>query len=266
MKIYKTLGPLIGKGNTADVFDVGQGKVVKLFHVGYPASSVHKEFINSRMINGLDVPVVQSHELITFAGRHGIVYDKLDAVSLLDMLLSTYDIEQYTLILARLHKRILSQDLRNATSCKEVLRRNIQNTELLDEQRKEKLYTVLDALADGDCFCHGDFHFANVLMAQQEFHIIDFMNVCRGHRHYDIARTVYLIGKTPVPTEMQNKAAVLQMKERAVDIYLKEMGVSKECLADWLTVIAAARLSELNSAQIEETNIVLDFLAAQGLD
>lgn len=266
MKIYMTLGPLIGKGNTADVFDVGQGKVVKLFHVGYPKSSVHKEFINSKMINSLDVPVARSHELITFGGRHGIVYDKIDAVSLLDILLSTYDIEQYTLILARLHKSILSQDLRSAISCKDVLRGNIQRTGLLDEQRKEKLYTVLDALPDGDCFCHGDFHFDNVLMAQQEFHIIDFMNVCRGHKHYDIAKTVYLIGMTPVPTEMQNKATVLQMKEQAVDIYLKEMGVSRECLVAWLTVIAAARLSELNSVQIEETNMVLDFLATRGLD
>ncbi len=32
------IGALIGKGNTADVFEMGNDKVIKLFHPGYSFS------------------------------------------------------------------------------------------------------------------------------------------------------------------------------------------------------------------------------------
>ena len=33
-------GELIGVGNTADVFDIGNHKAAKLFHLGYPESAM----------------------------------------------------------------------------------------------------------------------------------------------------------------------------------------------------------------------------------
>ena len=66
------LGPLIARGNTADVFDIGDGKVVKLFHSGYPQNSVNYEFNNANMIQGLDLPLVKCYEIVTISDRHGL--------------------------------------------------------------------------------------------------------------------------------------------------------------------------------------------------
>jgi hypothetical protein len=55
------------------------------------------------------------------------------------------------------------------------------------------------------------------------------------------------------------------MKKRVTDIYLEEMGVSRECLSDWLMVTTAARLSELNNEQTNEKNSILKYLSARGL-
>lgn len=259
------IGKLIGKGNTAEVFAVGNRKVVKLFNVGYPLASVCNEFDNSKLLHGLNIPTVKSYEMVTYEGRNGILYDRIDGTSMLDILLHTEDIEKYANTLARLHKQMLACKLSGAVCLKSILKRNIEDTDHLSGPNKSKLINMLDRLPDGDCFCHGDFHFGNVIIEQEQNYIIDYMNVCRGHEYGDIARTVYLIEMTPVPAQTYNVERILVMKKQATEIYLQEIGVNRECLSEWLVVIAAARLSELSNEQADEKNSVLEYLAKQGL-
>jgi len=255
---------LIGRGNTADVFDIGGNKVIKLFKAGYPVDSVQKEFENSKLVNMFGLYIVKSHELVTHDGRYGIVYDKIDGRSLYDLILETYDFEKYSIALAVLHKKILSYKVK-ADSLKSILLRNIENTDLISLQCKSKLISVLEVLPEGDCFCHGDFHFGNIMASRENYYIIDYMNVCSGHEYGDIARTVYLTEMTPVPAGITDREQFLQIKKTITDIYLKEMGVSRDCLSDWLIIIAAARLSELSDEQNNEINSILDYLELCGI-
>lgn len=269
------IGALIGKGNTADVFDMGGKKVIKLFNSGYPLNSVIHEYENSKLLNMLDVPIVKSYELVTYNGRHGIVYDRIDGKSMQDILLHIDDFEnkatalvllkKYAIALASLHKNILSHKLQSAVSVKSILKENIEHTDRLSMQCKSKLITTLDMLPDGDNFCHGDFHFGNVIVSQEKYFIIDYMNVCCGHEYGDIARTVYLIEMTPVPAEISDVEYFLHMKKQATDIYLTEMGVKRECLSDWLMIVTAAILSELRNEQTDEKNMILEYLSVCGL-
>lgn len=100
------IGVLIGKGNTADVFDMGNNKVIKLFNTGYPLNSMRNEFEKSKLLNVLDTPIAKSYELVTYGGRYGIIYDRIDGESMLDILLHTQDLEKYaTNALRKLRER-----------------------------------------------------------------------------------------------------------------------------------------------------------------
>lgn len=259
------IGPLIGAGYTAEVFDAGDGKAVKLFYEGYPAASVRAEFANAQLLGQLDIPVIQSYELIEYEGRHGIVYERAAGQSMLKLLLQTGDIEQYAAALAALHKQIVACTLPEATPLIAHLRRNIEAASALDERARLKLLAKLDTLPDGEQACHGDFHFGNVVTEQERSYIIDYMNVCRGHPHGDAARTVYLIEMTPVPAGLDNVELVRAMKKQGADIYLQQMGISRESLLDWLVVTAAARLTELADDHVEERTTVLEFLSEHGI-
>jgi len=103
------------------------------------------------------------------------------------------------------------------------------------------------------------------MVSRENYYIIDYMNVCSGHKYGDIARTVYLTEMTPVPDGITDREQFLQIKKTITDIYLKEMGVSRDLLSDWLMVIAAARLSELSDEQNDEINSILDYLALCGI-
>ncbi len=254
------LGKLIGKGNTAEVFDIGNKKVVKLFKAGYPIDSVLKEFKNSRLINDIDQCIINSYQMIKYNGRYGIIYDKIEGTSTLDLLISTQSIEKYARSLAALHKKILSYKLVSAVNIKSIFKKNIERTDKLSIKSKIELIKILRELPEDNCFCHGDFHFGNVMQNENIYYIIDYMNVCKGHKYGDIARTVYLIEMTPVPAETEDKDYFINIKKQVSNIYLEEMGVGRELLSDWLLIVAAARLSELSDGQLDEINTILEFL------
>ena len=107
METLIAVGALHGKGNTANVYDLGNNKVIKLFHTDYPFSAVQKEYKNSQLINALEVPVIKSYRIVSYHQQFGIVYDKVDGVSLMDVLWDTKDIPKCTHILASIHKEIL---------------------------------------------------------------------------------------------------------------------------------------------------------------
>ncbi len=261
------LGARIGIGNTAEIFEADQGRVVKLFVKGYPESSMMKEYENSRLLHGLGLPVALSYGMVQHGERHGIIYDRVEGDSLLDLLMADPSmLESGVTALAALHRTMLACRLPEALSLKKILRQYIGRSKDLGEARKEKLLILLEELPDGDYFCHGDFHFGNVMAGPQGHTVIDYMNICRGHTYGDIARTVYLTEMTPVPAEAGDQTEfLLKLKKRAADLYLEQMGVTREELSDWLMVTAAARLGELRREEQAERESVLEYLRHSGL-
>lgn len=68
---------MIGKGNTAEVFAHGEGKVCKLFYKGYPKEPVLWEFHNARVLYREKLPVPAVYEVVEKEGRLGIVYERI---------------------------------------------------------------------------------------------------------------------------------------------------------------------------------------------
>ena len=63
---------MVGVGNTAEVFDYGDGKVCKLFYQGYPKEAVEREYRNAKEVERLGLPVPKVFELVESEGRTGI--------------------------------------------------------------------------------------------------------------------------------------------------------------------------------------------------
>lgn len=98
-----------------------------------------------------------------------------------------------------------------------------------------QLIKEINALPDGDCICHGDFHPYNILIKSDGTpFILDFMNVCYGPFLYDIARTFSILCET------SNSLA---------DEYLNKMKLSKDDIEEYISIIDKCRKYEkaLNS-------------------
>ena len=237
------LGEIVGVGNTATVYEWEIGKVVKLFREGYSCQDAVREYENARAVYDMDFPKPKAYEFITYEGKHGIVYDKVMGESLLDWTLRTGNLEKCSILMAKAHKAILKHDITNVPDYKDFLIYQIKKASITKEERQNTLY-LADQLENGTALCHGDFHPGNVMLFQDRISVIDFMNVCRGSRLYDIARTVYLIEYTPVPSGADNPEKIRNLKKTLSRLYLEQMNLNKDSIKDYLTAISVARKGE----------------------
>ena len=174
---------LIATGNTAEIFDMEDGTVCKLFKQGYDKASIQLEISNTKIINktGLSTPVF--FKKIESGDRTGIIYTKIDGTSLLKESENCQSPEQITALiqdLVNLQKQLHTKTTTEGISYKDYLSffccKNIES------------------LPEGNTICHGDFHPGNIIRtAENKLVLIDFMNLCRGPKEYDIARTYVLL-------------------------------------------------------------------------
>ncbi|GGA25849.1 phosphotransferase family protein [Paenibacillus physcomitrellae] len=235
---------IIGKGNTATVYEWEEGKVLKLFVKGYPTMAVEREFLNAKAINLMNFAKPKAYEMIYYEEQTGIIYDRVEGETLLDWVLKTGDLQGCAVYMASLHKSIVLNKVNHVPDSKEFLKSNILNASSLNKEEQERVLDILSRLKEGDTLCHGDFYPGNILLLNGQTTVIDFMNVCRGDFLYDVARTVYLVQYTPVPADADDKETLLQLKKTLADLYLIEMSVTREMIQDYITVIAAARKGE----------------------
>ena len=174
---------LIAIGNTAEVFEYEEDKVLKLFKAGYPLEQIQREFNNTVIMNRTCVHTPKTFKIVEHEGRHGIVFQKIIGVDLLSEYLKNPSDEKVAaeilVDLTDIQKKVLSEETTEGISYKNFL---------------DWFGYDGSNLPDGNFICHGDLHPGNIIRTKDgELCLIDFMNVCRGPKEYDVARTYVLL-------------------------------------------------------------------------
>ena len=73
---------VIGKGRTAAVYDMGDGKVMKLFDLSVPFESIRQEYVLTQLAHEKGIPAVNAYEIVMNGERYGIMMEKLKGVEL----------------------------------------------------------------------------------------------------------------------------------------------------------------------------------------
>lgn len=95
----------------------------------------------------------------------------------------------------------------------------------LKKMMNSELLKRINKLPKGNTLCHGDFHPYNIIVTlENQPSVIDFANICRGPKEYDIART-YVLLKEAVPGSP------------VAEIYLDKMQIQYSDLQEFIEVI-----------------------------
>ena len=219
---------LIAKGNTAEVYEYGDNLICKLFCPQYPAETIEHEFYNATMAWKLGIRTPKAHRIIMEDNRQGIIYDQIVGEVLSEKISESSELvyDEWMDRFVNFHKQLMQHNIDDAMSYKDFLKMFATD---------DKAITKINALDDGNCFLHGDFHLKNVMLDENnQLVVIDMMNVCKGPELYDVARTYFLL----------NYDSNIQRK------YIEKMGYSVEDIRPYLDVILMVRENEMRGTNI----------------
>lgn len=82
------LGKMVGTGGVCNVYDLGNGKVIKLYFEGYDKATVEWEYNKTvdAYQKGLSVP--QVYKIVEYHNRYGLIMEKIEGQSLMEIMFS----------------------------------------------------------------------------------------------------------------------------------------------------------------------------------
>ena len=245
-----TLGALIGRGRTADVYAWGEGQVLKLLHAGVPEREARYEADATRRVRALGLAAPETGDCLQVEGRWGIVFERVNGpVMMRATAKAPWRLATYARILAELQVTNHRRHCPELPSLREKLERKIRSAPFLEAGVKATLSDMLSELPDGDAVCHGDMHPDNVILSDHGPVLIDWLDARHGHPLADLARTMMLFRfGTMLNAGLALRLGSLCVRglQRRIHLahYRRALPAPPADLERWLVVVCAARLNE----------------------
>ena len=196
------LGQLVGAGRTAEVFELPDGRVLKLFHAWVPREWIEVDLRASTLVQLAGLPVPACYGRRDVGERTGIVLDRIDGRPMTSrMRRQPWHIPGEARRLARLQHAIAGVQAVGLPSGRERLEGLIRSAPDVPRDLRAAALAALEGLPDGAALCHGDLHPDNVLLDEHADHavVIDWMTATRGVAAADVARTILLMQVGTLP-------------------------------------------------------------------
>ncbi len=188
-------GDLLVTSRTADIYDRGDGTVLKLFFEGTTREEAEDERDLTVLAHGLGATEVECRELVTCEGRYGLIIDKLDGESLTSIMAARlWSLPRLSRVLADVHLAMHDLHTPALQDVRELGAGLLDDEQFsfLDDAQRESLRARLLALPEGDSIVHMDFHTENVFAHRGTFTVIDWSTGARGAAAADVAMTTML--------------------------------------------------------------------------
>lgn len=237
----------IAEGRTAEIYAWEDGKVLKLFRVGFDSVDYEAQMANAVIESGVNAP--QIYDVIDLEGRRGIIYERIDGETMSAIFLqkpfSIFSLaRQFATTQATMHARTAP----SLPPLKDKLRSKIQRAEHLTDAVKSAVIAHLEKLPDGSSVCHGDFHPENIVVDGNDTKVIDWVDASQGDPMADVARTYVLLTvgniQGTLRTRLMLGAGRLIFARLYLRYYFALRGGSFKEVQAWLMPVAAGRLSE----------------------
>ena len=224
--------PLIGRGRAADVFDVGNGRVLRRYRTPHPGL-VEREAVVMRHLRGHGAPVPE----VFSAEGDELVMERIDGRSLMDVLSSR---PWRAPVIGRLLADVQRQ-IHAVPTCE------------LD----------LPRLGEGNSILHFDLRPDNVLITDRGPVVIDWSNVAIGDPLADVVFS-WMLMSTGEPDRVPPlvRPLVRRIRRSLVTNFIKDITID-DATRELVNVVCARRIADPNTTDAERMNIVA-FAARHG--
>lgn len=244
-------GKLVGRGKTAEVYELSKHKVLKLFFSYTGEGLKQYELEVGRTVYDAGAPAPKAYDHVQLMGRNGIIIEHAGEQSMFTRISSRpWAIAAYGRKMARLHARMHNCKTDKLVPQQEVFSSNINiSAEALGEKAAQ-IISYMESLPAGLSICHGDLHPKNIFAMPRGYIAIDWADAYYGNCAADVARTVLILCSPHIPSNSGIVVRLLQrqLRKKLTYHYLKEYikltGMSRADINCWMVPVAAARLKE----------------------
>jgi uncharacterized protein (TIGR02172 family) len=250
MRVHEK-GRLIGRGTTAEVYEWGKDRVLKLFYERLSDTWINNEIRIGNAVFEAGVPAPAVLDTVVVNGRRGAIFERIPGQSMMRMVgLEPWKLFSYSKTMAGFHYKIHKCHSDGLQSQKEKLEFAINRSADLLGSRTKRILEYLYSLPDGDSVCHGDFHFDNVLVCKNRLVAIDWTNAYYGNPLGDVARTCLMMNSPAFLTSiiydmiLPYKSVKIAAYQAYLNEYIRVSNSTPEAVDAWMLPVAAVRLRD----------------------
>lgn len=216
--------PLVGRGRAADVFDLGDGRVLRRYRTPHPGF-VEREALAMQVLRAHGAPVPEVFD----AGGGDLVMERIEGRSMLDVLKSRpWRAAAIGRQLAQLHDQI---------------------------HRIPAGDVALPRFGEGDSILHLDLHPDNVMLTDRGPMIIDWSNVAVGAPLADLMNTWMLMSTSSVDDVPPWLRPLLRrIRNSLINGFVADTPLDEEARR-WLAKVCDRRLDDPNAFDDERTRV-----------
>ena len=190
-RVYVGGAEVIGEGFFSTVYRVDKDTIIKVFNRVSDPEQIERELRLAKEAFILGVPTAISFDIVKVDDKLGVRFEMLDCMSLKNAILAYPERnKEYLDKYAALLKKI------NTTECFNPAIPSIKNFYLekvekikpyLDEKYYQKAKQLIESVPDRQTFVHGDCHFKNIMVQNDELLLIDMDTLSVGHPIFELA-------------------------------------------------------------------------------
>lgn len=185
----------IGQGSNGVVYHYDEDTIVKTYWNPDALPEIHRERELARTAFVLGVPTAISYDVVRLEdGGFGAVYELLDAKSYIKVLADgEKTLDELVDMSVDLLKLIHSREVKPETmpDMRELAMGWVEDVRaLVTPEEYERLRELMEAVPQDMHMLHGDFHFKNIMLQNNESLLIDMDTLCYGHPIFELASMV----------------------------------------------------------------------------
>lgn len=197
-RVYIGGAEIVGEGYNSTVYRLGKDTILKVFNRLDDVEEIEKELRLAKEAFILGIPTAISFDIVKVDDKYGVRFEMFDCDSLkniyvkhpeksdellkkyVDLLHKINSVESYNKDIPNIKKKYISQ-------LNEI-------KDSLPKESFDKALRLLESVPDRDTLIHGDCHFKNIMVQNDEYLLIDMDTLSVGHPIFELAalRSAYI--------------------------------------------------------------------------
>ena len=191
-KVDISKAEVIGDGFFSTVYRLDGDTIVKVFNRTSDPHQIERELKLAKQAFVLGIPTALSFDIVRAGDKLGVVFEMLDCNSLKTMVamhpekLSEY-VDKYVALLKKINTTTC--DSPEIPKMKKFYQEKVETIkEHLGDKYYKKAKQIVDKIEDRSTFIHGDCHFKNIMVQEEELLLIDMDTLSVGHPIFEFAQ------------------------------------------------------------------------------